>query len=106
MVNYDDAGTLVDVAPGSDPTVVFEAAGKVSGNGGCNRFSGPAAVSGTAIRIGPLVSTKMACADPRLNGQEAAYLTALESATMIDAGATRLELGNAKGVLTLAFEKR
>jgi heat shock protein HslJ len=107
MVSFDDgAGTLVDVVPGSDPTAVFDAAGTVTGNATCNTYSGPAVVSGTAIKVGPLATTKMACADAMLNAQESAYLAALESSVMFDVGAMRLELGNAAGALTVVFEKR
>jgi heat shock protein HslJ len=54
---------------------------EVSGDGGCNSFSGAYTVRGTdAITIGPLASTLKACADPALDTQEQQYLAALQLA--------------------------
>lgn len=71
-------GTPV-VGPGR-VTLAF-AEGRVSGRGGCNHYSGPVEIgpSGT-LRVGALISTKMACAEPGLMQQESAYLNALNSA--------------------------
>jgi heat shock protein HslJ len=60
-------------------TLAFPEAGKVSGNGSCNRFFGPAQVSGDVIKLGPLGTTRMACAEAVMN-QETQYLNALQSA--------------------------
>jgi heat shock protein HslJ len=38
--------------------------GTLSGNAGCNEYSGPYTVTGNQIKIGPLTSTMMACSDP------------------------------------------
>jgi heat shock protein HslJ len=62
---------------GSTPTLEFTAT-DVSGNGGCNTFTGSYALSGSdAITIGPLASTLRACADPAVDAQEQQYLAAL-----------------------------
>lgn len=94
------------VAVGSDPTAIFATDGTVSGNATCNRYNGPAAITGNRIAIGPLISTKMACASDELNAQEAAYLTALGGATSYDIRAKRLELRDAGGALMASFEQR
>jgi heat shock protein HslJ len=75
---------LIDLAGSKviDParaTLAFAAAGKVSGNGSCNRFFGSAKIAGNTIQFGPLGSTRMACPEPVMN-QEARYLNALQSA--------------------------
>jgi putative lipoprotein len=61
-------------------TLEFVAADKVAGRGGCNHFGGAALVSGNTVRLGPLFSTKMACAEGAAMDQEARYLKALEAA--------------------------
>ena len=94
------------VAIGSDPTAVFATDGTVSGNATCNTFSGPAMITGNRIAIGPLVSTKMACASDVLNAQETAYLSALEGAATYDIRGKRLELRDAGGALMANFEQR
>jgi heat shock protein HslJ len=42
--------------------LAFDEDGGVSGSDGCNRFSGPYEADGSALRLGPLASTQMACA--------------------------------------------
>jgi len=63
----------------SRATLSLPGAGKVSGNGSCNRFFGPADINGTAIKLGPFASSRMACAEPVMS-QEAQYLEALRAA--------------------------
>jgi len=53
----------------------------VAGNGSCNRFTGAAAIAGDHLKMGPLASTRMACADDTVNQQEATYFKALDAAT-------------------------
>jgi heat shock protein HslJ len=62
------------------PTLAFAEPGRLSGNGSCNRFSGPVDIGEGTVKIGALASTKMACAEPELNTQEVAYLAALQNA--------------------------
>lgn len=99
-------GGVVSVAGGSDPTALFDAAGTVSGDASCNAFHGPATVEGTTIRIGPLASTRMACAEQALNAQETQYLAALEAATTFAIRGSTLELRDAEGSLMAGFETR
>ncbi|MEP6719911.1 MAG: META domain-containing protein [Variovorax sp.] len=80
--------------PQRDPQVAFDRnSGRVSGSGGCNRLSGAFTRAGSALRIGQLVSTKMACVDPARSGIEAQFLQALQTATAYRlAGPDRLVL--------------
>ena len=60
-------------------TLTLPEAGKVAGNGSCNRFFGAAEIHGDAIKLGPLGSTRMACPEAVMN-QETKYLEALQAA--------------------------
>jgi heat shock protein HslJ len=60
-------------------TLTFPEAGRVAGNASCNRFSGPAEISGDSIKLGPLASTRMACPEAVMN-QETKYLNSLQAA--------------------------
>jgi heat shock protein HslJ len=60
-------------------TLVFQEAGKVSGNASCNRFFGQAKIEESSIKLGPLGATRMACSEAIMN-QEARYLNALQAA--------------------------
>lgn len=61
------------------PTAVFEG-GRMAGSTGCNRYTGPYTVEGDTLELGPVVSTRMACAPPA-DAVEAAFLAALERVT-------------------------
>ena len=63
----------------SHATLTFPETGKVAGNASCNRFFGPAKLTGDQIALGPLASTRMACPEPAMR-QETAYLQALQNA--------------------------
>lgn len=71
-----DGSTLVDTFP----TITFGGDGSVTGSAGCNTFSGTYAVDGTSLGVGPLGTTKMACADPTMF-VESAFLAALRGVT-------------------------
>jgi heat shock protein HslJ len=65
--------------PGARQTLQFDASqGRVSGNGGCNNFSGGYQWSGKSLKMGPLASTRRACVDDATSRQESAFLKALE----------------------------
>jgi putative lipoprotein len=73
----DLAGTgVVDRA---ESTLEFPEAGRVGGQGGCNRFFGYFETSGASLTIARLGATKKMC-PPALMDQEARYLRALEGA--------------------------
>jgi heat shock protein HslJ len=61
--------------------------GKVSGRSGCNRYNGGWQQDGAAIKVGPLMSTRMACA-PALMTLEQKFLATLEAATLVSFDAT------------------
>lgn len=62
--------------PNTSITLAFDGAGAVSGNSGCNSYSGAYAINGTSLSIGPLISTRMAC-EPDVMDQEQLYLASL-----------------------------
>ena len=81
------------------------AGGQLTGNAGCNTFNATYTVTGDAIEIGPIASTKMACAEPMAT-VEAAYLAALDSVNkvaILQDG--KLQLWDDGGKTTLAFLK-
>ena len=62
-----------------EATLEFPEAGKVVGSGSCNRFFGTVNISGESIKISPLGSTQMACAEA-IGTQEGKYFKALQDA--------------------------
>ena len=82
-------------------TLVFNP-GRISGSGGCNRFSGALEVKAEAWHASDIALTRMECA-PELMKEEASFIEALEAArahrdeggllTLLDeSGAVRLRL--------------
>jgi heat shock protein HslJ len=65
---------------GNTPTLEFEG-DMVSGNAGCNTYSGSYQVKGETISFGPLARTEMYCMEPEgVMDQEQTYLEILEAA--------------------------
>jgi heat shock protein HslJ len=78
VTSYFRPGAVVSVIQGTTITANFT--GKaISGNGGCNSYSGPYETDETKIRIGPVVATQRACAEAALTQQESEYLAALDT---------------------------
>jgi len=91
------AGSIVDAVFGED--------GSVIGLAGCNRYRGSWSAVGPSIEVGPLASTRMACAEPEgVMAQEAAFLAAMGRASRYRIDLERLELRDAEGALQVAFE--
>lgn len=96
------------VPPATDlrrqPSLVFsEGEDRVSGSGGCNRFTGGFTLSGSNLSFAPLASTRMACLDGAQI--ENAYFLALSGVASYRIEGEALELRDAAGGLVVRFEK-
>lgn len=99
VINYNNGkDAVVSVLGGTNLTAEFGEDGSITGSAGCNNYFGKYEVDGNTIKIGPLASTKMACAEPTgIMEQETAYLIALESAATFQITGDQLVLFNADG---------
>ena len=88
--------------PGTTITLAFDDSGAVSGNSGCNSYSGNYTVNGTSLSIGPLISTQMAC-EPDVMDQEQLYLSALQGAASFDLPGGQLVIFDAGGQEILRY---
>ena len=59
-------------------------------------------MDGTSVSIGPLTTTRLACADEVME-QEQAYLAALQASTQYELTADRLTLRNDDGAIQVDF---
>lgn len=84
------------VIDNSHTTLQFLPDGKVSGSGGCNRYSGSVALKGSQITFTPMASTMMACA-PALMDQETRFFAALTQADAVTFDKTGALLIHVKG---------
>jgi heat shock protein HslJ len=83
-------------------TIAFEA-GRASGSGGCNRFTGSYEQDGDSISLDRVASTRMAC-DEEVMSAERAYLSALESVSSWSATGGVLVLSDSSDQALLRYE--
>jgi heat shock protein HslJ len=95
-------------APASDGSrafVRFGGEGRLSGNSGCNRFTGSYEIDGVMIRIGPGVAmTRMAC-PPAVMEEEMRLIQALEAARGFARDGISLDLTGEDGVSVLRMRQ-
>lgn len=96
---------VVGVVDGSAVTMSFDAAGRVSGSAGCNRYTAAYTVDGDMLRFTKAAATRMACADPAVSRQEQQFLRALESVTTMQFEGDRLDLRGADGALAMMLTR-
>lgn len=96
-------GSLV----GTSLTADFGKDGTLSGNSGCNTYTGGYKVNGDQITIGPLASTMMACSEPAgVMDQEAQYLAALQSAATYQIEGNVMQLRTKDDAMAVIFNKK
>jgi len=76
---------------------------RVEGNAGCNSYGGDVTITGGSIKVGPVMQTEMACADPNAMAMEGAFVAALSAATSIEIRDGKLVIGGPGG--ELVFER-
>lgn len=80
--------------------LTFNEDGTVTGNSGCNGLGGTYTVEGDQVTFGEIVSTLMACEDPRMTQEAAVHQVLTDTATYKIEGNT-LTLTNNDMVLVL-----
>jgi heat shock protein HslJ len=80
--------------------------GRVSGTGGCNRFSGSFTRSAEAVDFGVLTATRMACLSATAQQLENQFLALVQGRLGWKAAEGRLELRNAAGEIVLVFDRQ
>jgi heat shock protein HslJ len=81
----------------------FETDGRLSGHGGCNRFSSSYRLDASMLSIEPLGMTRMAC-PPAVMSIEIAFIEALQSVATVAHRDGRIALRNADGQATTRFD--
>ncbi len=95
---------VVSLIAGTEITAVFDENGQLAGAASCNAYRGPYQLDGEQISIGPLATTRRACADPQgVLDQELAYLAALQRAGNFEIRGDQLSLRDAEGALQASY---
>jgi len=96
----DGRQAVSSLVAGTRITLRFEPEGRVRGSGGCNSYSAPYTLEGERLSIGPVITTRMACAQPAgVMAQESAWLSALRTVATARRDGDRLELRTGSGAL-------
>jgi heat shock protein HslJ len=97
-------GGVASILAGSEITAVFDADGTLSGNAGCNDYSGKYEEEGEMLKIGPVGQTRKLSNHPEgIMEQEANYLQALEQVSKYRIDGKVLELRSERGSLQVSF---
>jgi len=91
--------------PKVEPRVQFSAGdSRVTGSGGCNSLSANYRRGSNTLRIGPVVSTRMACADPSRSDIEARFVAALEATNSFSLKGAQLTLLDSRALPLAVLE--
>lgn len=98
---------VVGVLEQTTLTASFDEDGNLSGDAGCNGYSGTFSVDGDQVTIGPLASTMKLCEEPAgVMEQEAQFLAALQSAGNYLIEGDVLELRTTDDALAALFNRK
>jgi heat shock protein HslJ len=86
---------------GREPSITFDG-DRISGNAGCNGFSGRFRIEGSTIAIQDLGSTAMGCPEPAAS-MERMFLNALGGASSIQVGYSTLVIGGEGGDVVMEY---
>jgi heat shock protein HslJ len=100
LVSYGSAAAPTPAVPDTEAGLTFNEDGTVTGNSGCNGLGGDYTVEGDQITFGQIVSTLIACDDPRMAQEDAVHKVLTETARYKIEGST-LTLTNNDMVLVL-----
>lgn len=101
VISYNNGKqAVVSLLTGTEISLNFGADGRVNGNSGCNTYNGGYEVSGDKLKVGPLVSTMMACDKPAgVMEQEQQYLAALQNSATFEIAGDTLTIRDASGAM-------
>ncbi|MGD2078547.1 MAG: META domain-containing protein [Chloroflexota bacterium] len=90
--------------PGTQITARFEPNGDLSGNGGCNTYSGGFTAFDRVLRVSNLAQTGALCGDPQgADQQEATYISLLQQAARFQVTAGQLSVFDSAGNRILTY---
>lgn len=100
LTSYGPAGSPTAAVPETQAGLSFMDDGTVTGNSGCNGLGGGYKLEGDKITFDQIVSTLMACDDPRMTQENVVHRVLADTATFKVEGNT-LTISNNDMVLVL-----
>jgi heat shock protein HslJ len=71
LVSYGPASALTPAVADTEAGLTFNDDGTVTGNSGCNGLGGNYTIEGDQVKFDQIISTLMACDDPRMAQEDA-----------------------------------
>ncbi len=103
LVSYGDAASPISALPGIDTSIKFEK-GQLSGNVGCNSFSGNYEMKDAAIIFESMMSTEMFCEET--SPQEQGVLSVLSNTTNLKMNGNTLTITSADGASVVNLTRK
>lgn len=99
LTQLDWVATMINAKPVIEPGRVTLSVSdeRVSGRAGCNQYAGPVEFGAGKLKVGSLISTKMACMADGVMQQESVYLTTLQAARSYTIQGDRLVVSTPSG---------
>lgn len=105
LISFNNGNGMESNQATQNITVTFGEDGNVSGNAGCNNFSGSYTVDGDSLSVGPLAVTRKMCVEPEgVMETEQAFLNNLSNAASFTVMGDTLTLYDKDGAKLLIFQ--
>lgn len=106
VISYNNGqGGVVTVLSGTTLTANFGEDEELSGNAGCNEYTGTYEADGESIKLVPFGTTRKNCPEPEgVMQQESAYLAALETAASYSFDGMTLNMRTVDGATAVNFQ--
>jgi len=101
----DSQGIFWSAGSANPISIQFADDGTVSGNAGCNSYSGSYTVTGSSISMSGFVTTLMYCGEPGVMDLETSYLGVLPMMKVYKISGNELTLSDGVGKITLVFSR-
>ena len=105
LVSYGDPSNPTAAVSGVDTSLVFGSDGQVSGSMGCNGFGGDYQIKNGQIVFGSIISTLMACEEPRMS-QETATFAVMSGTVEYSINGNILTITSADGSRVMILTKK
>jgi heat shock protein HslJ len=105
LVSYGPVASQIAAVADKDANLDFDTQGMMSGNVGCNGFSGDYKATDGQLTPGQIESTMMACDDPLMQ-QESAVLTTLNGTLKYEIEKDTLRIYSSDGQTLLTFVRK
>ena len=102
LVSYGPASEQIPAAPDVETSIEFKD-GQMSGNVGCNGFSGDYSIKDGQIEFGPVMSTMMYCEE--VAEQESSTLAVFQETASFVLDGNTLTITSADGAMSIVLER-